>query len=541
MNASNPQNRDGPGEDTGHRDARALSLGIELHAAANSGDAARIAILIEHGANVEARLPDGRRPLHTAAQGGQPASVKALLEAGADPNAPNRHAMSWTPLHLAAVSGDAASIKALLGVGADTSHRDVLGRTPSDLLPASVPHGVREACRPYERAPAHENRERRTEMAEVNLRKDDWVRQPDGSWAQVVSVDGHGAWLEGNLVTAHRTDAENVRVAGQIGPDGERWQPPDRSSREPAPQQERRTAMNDVPEAAEPNKGAPRREEQARQRQRNDQLLQLTCMASERIPPDQRLSWGDLEKRLDDLISVVDRAEEADPEAIDAQARRTARKRAEADVWARAAREAGGSQLHQARARFAGSAEFCRQDQMARNAEALTKGLEGVTQEDLRPNNLERLVAKAVVVTKGTGDAEVARALETGLRYGWVPAATRIRHEREQMVDKLSRTVEPMEKRDRTELTERLYQLFPEDEIRSVCRGEGRTVEAVQDPDARSRLIGNFRNLHAEPVELPVPWRAAQSAISAIVNPAAVRQQAERSAAVERNMISASM
>lgn len=299
--------------------------------------------------------------------------------------------------------------------------------------------------------------------------------------------------------------------------------------------------MNDVPEAAEPNKGAPRREEQARQRQRNDQLLQLTCMASERIPPDQRLSWGDLEKRLDDLISVVDRAGEADPEAIDAQARRTARKRAEADVWARAAREAGGSQLHQAKARFTGSAEFCRQDQMARNAEALTKGLEGLTQEDLRPNNLERLVAKAVVVTKGTADAEVARALETGLRYGWVPAATRIRHEREQMVDKLSRTVEPMEKRDRTELTERLYQLFPEDEIRSVCRGEGRTVEAVQDPDARSRLIGNFRNLHAEPVELPVPWRATQSAISAIVNPAAVRQQAERSAAVERNMISASM
>ena len=47
---------------------------------------------------------------------------------------------------------------------------------------------------------------------QVRLRKGDSVRQPDGSWLRVLSVDGHSAWLEGNIVTAHATRADNVRA-----------------------------------------------------------------------------------------------------------------------------------------------------------------------------------------------------------------------------------------------------------------------------------------------------------------------------------------
>ena len=236
-----------------------------------------------------------------------------------------------------------------------------------------------------------------------------------------------------------------------------------------------------------------------------------------------------------------DSAGDVPEDAMAAQARRTARKRAESDVWVRAARKAGGGLLHQSRARFEGSAEFYRQDQMARNAAALTEGLEGLTEDVLRPNNLERLVAKAVVVTAGTKDSEVARALESGLRFGWVPAATRIRTEQTQIVDRLSRPMEPLKERERIELTERVYRMFPEDEIRAFYRGKGVTVDAVRDPEARSRLVENFRDLHAEPVKLPTPWRELQAEIAVSSGAARNRLQPERDLMAERNVISASM
>ncbi len=529
-------------ERAGRREARALSLGIELHAAARAGNADRIAVLARYGANVEARLPDGRRPLHTAAQAGRSAAVKALLEAGADPNVRVPHAMSWTPLHMAAVSGDPASIETLLGAGAGTEARDDLGRSAFDLLPESVPQSVREACDPNAETSRNENQERTPAMNDVRLGKGDHVRQADGSWRRVVSVDGHGAWLEGNIVTAHavRRDwyRENVRTEHQMERDGSRKPPAPEREEAPGRDHERGKATNDVPGAGDPNSDTP---DWFRKRHLTDQLLQLTCMVSERIAPDQRESWGDLGKRIGDLLDVVEKAADVPEEAIEAQARRTARKRAEADVWVGAAREAGGGLLHQTRARYVGSAEFHRQDQMARNAEALAKGLEGLTQDVLRPNNLERTVAKAVIVTKGTPDAEVARALETGLRYGWVQAATTIRHDRMQLVDKLSRHVEPLENSDRMRLASDVYSRFQESEIRDICSGKGPHVGAVKCADARDCLIKNVRDLHAEPTTLPAPWREIHAGISRAVNPAPERAQPDRSRAAERGVISASM
>ena len=545
LSAASQEGRDAVQERAGRREARALSLGIELHAAASAGDADRIAVLARYGANVEARLPDGRRPLHTAAQAGRSAAVKALLEAGADPNIRVPHAMSWTPLHMAAVSGNPASIKTLLGAGVGTEAKDDLGRSAFDLLPESVTQSVREACNPNAEASRNDSQERTPAMDDVRLRKGDHVRQTDGSWRRVVSVDGHGAWLEGNIVTAHavRRDwhMENVRTERQMERDGSRNPPAPEREEAPGQDREGETAMNEVSETADRNTGTLGREERIRQRHRTDRLLQLTCMASERIAPDQRESWGDLGKRIGDLLDVVEKAKDVPEEAVEAQARRTARKRAEADVWVGAAREAGGGLLHQTRARYVGSAEFCSQDQMARNAEALAKGLEGLTPDVLRPNNLERTVAKAVIATKGTPDAEVARALETGLRYGWVQAATRIRHDRMQLVDNLSRQTEPLEKRDRMRLASDVYARFQESEIRDICSGKGPHVGAVKSADARDCLIKNVRDLHAEPTALPAPWREIHAGISRAVNPAPERAQPDRSRAAERHVISASM
>lgn len=127
-------------------ETRAATLAIELHAAAKFGETGRIALLIDHGAKVDARLPDRRTALHAAAVRGRAAAVEALLAAGADPDA--RDASGVTPLHLAAVSGDAATVLALVEAGAATAAQEAEGRTPSALLPDGVPERVRQALNP---------------------------------------------------------------------------------------------------------------------------------------------------------------------------------------------------------------------------------------------------------------------------------------------------------------------------------------------------------------------------------------------------------
>lgn len=567
----------GGAERTERMEARALSLGIELHAAATTGDAEQIAVLLEHGAKPDARAPDGSTPLHSAARHGQSAAVAALVEAGANPDLRNDD--RTTPMHLAASAGDAASIELFAGIGADAEARDAQGRTAFDRLPAEFPDRVREMCRPTgnmipsataelgaqdRSAPdighdgaGRQNHDRTTNMTghdgklDVGIRKGHEVRQPDGSWLRVERVDFHGAWLEGNIVTAQRVSSdwarENVRTVAELARAGPPSKPagPDRGEA-PGPRQETPPAGNDrsaTGAGREITLGLDLKQEAVRQRQRDDQLLQLACMATERIAPGQRESWGDLRQRIGDLLDVVDKAADVPEEAVEGQARRTARKRAESDVWVQAAREAGGGMLHQASARFTGSAEFYRQEQMERNAAALTKGLEGLTEDVLRPNNLERLVARAVVATAGTKDEEVARGLESGLRLGWVPAATSIRMDQERIVDTLARPMDQLGELDRVELTERMYRTFPEDELRAVSRGEGPATSAAQDPETKARLVGNFKSLHAESVDLPTPWRGLHVEIGVSAGVAREQLQPERSAeaAAERNVVSASM
>ena len=69
-------------ERSNHLAARAASLAIELHAAAQGGEARRIAVLIANGAKADARMPDGRTALHVSAVRGRADAVEALLAAG---------------------------------------------------------------------------------------------------------------------------------------------------------------------------------------------------------------------------------------------------------------------------------------------------------------------------------------------------------------------------------------------------------------------------------------------------------------------------
>jgi ankyrin repeat protein len=84
------------------------------------GDLAKVRVLVEHGAQVNARPNDGRTPLFIAAtQPGSTAVVKYLLDHGAEPNPGGRAPGDSTPLRQAAVAGDAEVMRVLIDHGAN--------------------------------------------------------------------------------------------------------------------------------------------------------------------------------------------------------------------------------------------------------------------------------------------------------------------------------------------------------------------------------------------------------------------------------------
>ena len=109
-----------------------------LHLAAFFGHKSILAILIAHGAEVDAKAltPDLQCPLHSAAASRDATVVQMLLSAGADPNGQQR--LKYTALHSAAAHGNRPMIQVLLAAGADPTLQLESGETPRDLLPENA-------------------------------------------------------------------------------------------------------------------------------------------------------------------------------------------------------------------------------------------------------------------------------------------------------------------------------------------------------------------------------------------------------------------
>ncbi len=89
-----------------------------------------VQLLLACGANVNAAIASGLTPLHLAAMKGYSDIAVLLLDNQAQINAQSRSAR--TPLHWAALNGHGAMVRLLLEKGANRESLDELGRTPLD-------------------------------------------------------------------------------------------------------------------------------------------------------------------------------------------------------------------------------------------------------------------------------------------------------------------------------------------------------------------------------------------------------------------------
>jgi uncharacterized protein len=107
-----------------------------LQLAAYFGATSAAVELIGAGADLNsvAENPMRIQPLHAAAAGRHGDVAGLLIDAGADVNARQRH--GWTPLHSAAANGDGQLVDRLIAAGADPTATNDDGKTAADVAAA---------------------------------------------------------------------------------------------------------------------------------------------------------------------------------------------------------------------------------------------------------------------------------------------------------------------------------------------------------------------------------------------------------------------
>eukprot|EP00803_Ostreobium_quekettii_P008723 evm.model.scf_765.4 EVM.evm.TU.scf_765.4 scf_765:23400-28325(+) len=148
--------------------------------------------LIQGGSDVNATTMQGRAPLHVAARWGVVQAIDVLIQRGADIDAKTPLEM-YTPVHIAASHGRSAAVEALAKAGADVNEPDFAGTTPLHEGARHQATDVVEVLLKYNASIDAQDSDGKTPLhtaaAEVNL---DVVKRLVGEGANKTSVDNRG-------------------------------------------------------------------------------------------------------------------------------------------------------------------------------------------------------------------------------------------------------------------------------------------------------------------------------------------------------------
>jgi len=122
--------------------AEGADLSQELSNAINANDTERVKFLVEKGADVNKRDPQGWLPLNNAARQRKDVMIRTLIELGADPNLADEG--GTTPLVAAAMRDHVPSIEVLLENGADVERA---GPEAFDPLALAIAEAKYEAAK----------------------------------------------------------------------------------------------------------------------------------------------------------------------------------------------------------------------------------------------------------------------------------------------------------------------------------------------------------------------------------------------------------
>jgi len=185
--------------DVNVRDQRGMTL---LHLAAINGHTDIAALLINKGANVNARIEeDGMTPLHGAAVSGQAAVVELLLAEDADVNAHAR----WgrTSLEYAIRNGHLDVVELLISNGANIEARNRWGETP---LCKAVIYNQPEIVKLLLKRGAYIDARDYLDYTPLHLA----IREPQQDMVELLLVNGAAPWRR-------RMDFDLIGIAMESG------------------------------------------------------------------------------------------------------------------------------------------------------------------------------------------------------------------------------------------------------------------------------------------------------------------------------------